>query len=174
MAQALQLSSLFKDFSLHILKLNRDADQEVDVLNGWFWMVRRSAIDTVGLLDEEHFMYGEDIDWCHRFRRAGWRVLYYPKAAAIHYCGGSSSRAPSRYYVEMQRANLQYWRRYHNPLSVGAYLLIVFLHQLLRLAGYSAMYVVKPAARTGASAKLQRSSACLRWLFGLYRDYHTV
>jgi hypothetical protein len=79
----------------------------VEVINGCFWMVRREALDQVGLLDESHFIYGEDIDWCKRFHKAGWKVVFFPAAQAIHYGGASSSSAPIKFYIEKQKANLQ-------------------------------------------------------------------
>lgn len=176
LVQALGLSSVFSGTSLHIDKAGAVGSYDVNVLNGWFWMVRRSALERVGFLDEDFFMYGEDIDWCHRFWALGWRVVYFPDAVAVHYGGASSSRAPVSNYIEMQRANIQYWKRYHNSVSQGVYVAIIFLHQLLRVFGYGAVYFLKPAARSEASFKVKRSSACLRWLcgFGFKRPAATV
>jgi len=56
----------------------RDQVAEVDVLNGWFWAARRDALNQVGLLDETFFMYGEDIDWCIRFRQAAGKLSTIP------------------------------------------------------------------------------------------------
>ena len=81
--------------------------RDVEVLNGWFWLIRRNALSEVGLLDEQFFMYGEDMDWCKRFYDGGWRIVFAPDAAAIHYGGGSAEQAPTRFYLEMQKANLQ-------------------------------------------------------------------
>lgn len=63
---------------------------EVDALSGAFMMVRKTAIDEVGLLDEDIFMFGEDIDWCWRVKQAGWTVVYVPDAVVYHYHGASS------------------------------------------------------------------------------------
>jgi GT2 family glycosyltransferase len=141
----------------------RDRVVEVDILNGWFWMTRREALEQVGLLDETFFMYGEDIDWCKRFRKAGWGVVYFPEAESIHYGGASSARAPVRFYIEMQRANLQYWKKHFSRLSQITYLAIIFIHQALRLAGYALLLAVK-SSRADATYKIQRSLACLRWI----------
>ena len=69
-----------------------DPDQllEVDALSGAFMMVRKAAIDKVGLLDEDIFMFGEDIDWCWRVKQAGWTVVYVPASVVYHYHGASS------------------------------------------------------------------------------------
>lgn len=167
LAHALGLSSRITSASLHMEKFYPDGPEEVDVLNGWFWLVRKEALDKVGFLDEQFFMYGEDIDWCHRFWDQHWKIVYLPQAEAVHYGGGSSARAPVRFYVEMQRANMQYWRRYHNRLSQIAYVVVVALHQTIRVIGYAAMCVVRPSSNSDALFKVQRSLACLRWLIGL-------
>lgn len=57
---------------------------EVDCIVGAFFMVRREVIDTVGLLDEDYFMYGEDIDWCYRIKHAGWKIMFNPEASILH------------------------------------------------------------------------------------------
>ena len=54
-------------------------------ITGAFMMVPMSVINEVGMLDEDYFMYGEDIDWCYRIKQAGYQVVYYPKAEITHY-----------------------------------------------------------------------------------------
>ncbi|MBI5620268.1 glycosyltransferase family 2 protein [Candidatus Gottesmanbacteria bacterium] len=57
---------------------------DVDCISGAFFLVRRSVIDAVGLLDENFFMYGEDIDWCYRIREKGCRIVFYPEISILH------------------------------------------------------------------------------------------
>ena len=76
-------------------------------------MVRREAFDEVGPLDEDFFFYGEDTDWCKRFHDAGWKVVYFADAEAIHFGGGSTKAYPVKYYLTMEQADLQYWRKHH-------------------------------------------------------------
>jgi len=108
LSRALALDSLFKSsnfFEGHLmLDFNHSVTTDVDVLAGWFWLVRRTALDKVGPLDEEFFMYGEDIDWCYRFHKAGERVVFFAETKAIHIGGASSSVAPVRFSVDKQRA----------------------------------------------------------------------
>lgn len=143
-----------------------DSVDEVEVLTGWFWMIPRKALEVVGGLDEQFFMYGEDIDWCHRFRRAGWRVVFYPGAAALHYGAASSAEAPTRFYVEMRRANLQYFRKHHGLPGVLGYRLAIWLHELVRIAGYGLLYCCRRRRRSEAAFKVRRSLACMGWLMG--------
>jgi GT2 family glycosyltransferase len=64
----------------------------VDAVNGAFMLVRREALDQVGGLDEDYWLYMEDLDWCYRFWQAGWQVLYWPKVEVTHLKGGSSGK----------------------------------------------------------------------------------
>lgn len=66
--------------------------REVDWLLGAFLLVRRETVETVGMMDERFFLYFEDVDWCFRMRKAGWKVFYLPEAEAFHYHYRHSAR----------------------------------------------------------------------------------
>ncbi len=76
--------------------ISADQEMEVDSVVGAFMMVRKSVLEKVGLLDEDFFMYGEDIDLCWRVKEAGYKVWYYPKVVTHHYKGESSKKVPFR------------------------------------------------------------------------------
>lgn len=147
-----------------------DTVDKVEVLTGWFWMIPKRALQMVGLLDEEFFMYGEDIDWCHRFRTAGWDVVFYSDAEALHYGAVSSGQAPIRFYIEMRRANLQYFRKYHRKAAVRGYIFSIYLHELTRVVGNFFLYCVKQNSRSDSVFKISRSVACINWLLGNDRE----
>jgi GT2 family glycosyltransferase len=98
---------------------------EVDAVNGAFMLCRREAVRAVGLLDEGYWLYMEDLDWCHRFWDAGWKVFYEPAGVALHVKGGSSAgrRAP-RQEIAFHRGMGRFYRRFdaaeHNPLVNAA------------------------------------------------------
>ena len=154
---------LMKDFRF-------DRTTDIDVLNGWFWMARREALNQAGLLDERFFMYAEDVDWCKQFHLAGWRVVFYPEAKALHYGGASAANAPSRFNVEMQRADLQYWKKYHGRVSLFFYLLIGCLSYAIRATGWGLVYLTRRSSRYRAEIEVQRYLKCLRWAF----DFGTI
>jgi GT2 family glycosyltransferase len=165
--RALSVDSLFKSRwagGFLMPDFAHDRTRDVEVLNGWFWVVRREALDQVGPLDEQFFMYGEDIDWCYRFQQAGWRRVFYAGASALHYGGASSAAAPIRFYLDMQQANLQYWKKFHGPMARAAYYGITLLHHFLRVLGHGVAYLAKPGSREDAAYKVRRSWAVLRWL----------
>jgi len=98
--------------------MDENQDYPVDCLVGAFMMVRRETIDQVGLLDEDFFMYGEDIDWCYRIKEAGWGIHYYPYTQILHLKGASSRRKPFKIIYEFHRAmylfhKKHYQRRYN-------------------------------------------------------------
>jgi N-acetylglucosaminyl-diphospho-decaprenol L-rhamnosyltransferase len=105
--------------------LDEDEGGEVDAINGAFMLCRVEAVREVGLLDEGYWLYMEDLDWCHRFWDAGWRVLYEPAGVALHVKGGSSPRrrAP-RQEIAFHRGMGRFYRRFdapqHNPLLNAA------------------------------------------------------
>jgi len=109
-------------------------------------------------------MYGEDMDWCKRFWKRGWKLAFVPSAEAIHYGGASSANAPVRFYIERHRADLQYWQKHHSRPAVACYFVLTCLHLLLRLAGYLVALLLRRSARATYQYKVNRSLAALRWM----------
>ncbi|MBW1614114.1 MAG: glycosyltransferase family 2 protein, partial [Deltaproteobacteria bacterium] len=87
----------------------------VDWVSGACMVVRRKAVDDVGLLDERFFMYWEDADWCRRMWKKGWRVMYFPQASVIHYVGVSSDKALSRSIIEFHKSSYRLFEKYGKP-----------------------------------------------------------
>lgn len=167
-SRALALDSLFprsKLFGGQLLTFwAHDETRQVEVINGCFWMLRRSSVEQVGLLDERFLIYGEDIDWCRRFNDSGWKVVFFHEASAIHYGGGSSSNAPLKFYLEMQRANYQYWLKHHSRPASYAFLLINLLHHVIRLAGEIVMYPFARNKKRASTFKISRCVASIGWI----------
>ena len=105
--------------------LGDDEPGEVDAVNGAFMLCRAAAVREVGLLDEGYWLYMEDLDWCHRFWDAGWKVFYEPAGTALHVKGASSGgrRAPKQ-EIAFHRGMGRFYRRFdapeHNPLANAA------------------------------------------------------
>ncbi|MDZ4764168.1 MAG: glycosyltransferase family 2 protein [Chloroflexota bacterium] len=89
-----------------------DQEIEVDSVVGAYMQVRREAIAAVGLLDERFFMYGEDLDWAHRIKDAGWRIMYHPRVVVKH-VKRAASRQSKRAQFEFWRAMLMFYRKYY-------------------------------------------------------------
>ncbi|MNI21706.1 N-acetylglucosaminyl-diphospho-decaprenol L-rhamnosyltransferase [compost metagenome] len=93
--------------------LDPDQDYPVDCLVGAFMLIRREVMEQVGMLDEDFFMYGEDIDWCYRIKQAGWEIYYYPRTSIIHYKGASSRKKPFKIIYEFHRAMILFHRKHY-------------------------------------------------------------
>ncbi|HUV59717.1 MAG TPA: glycosyltransferase [Desulfatiglandales bacterium] len=105
---------------------------EVDWVSGACMVVRRKAVDDIGLMDERFFLYWEDADWCKRMWENGWKVVYFPQGSVIHYVGGSSTQAFLRSSFEFHTSSYKLFEK-HNKTS---------------------FWFVKPLAITGISLRL--------------------
>ncbi|MFH2001676.1 MAG: glycosyltransferase family 2 protein [Planctomycetota bacterium] len=165
--QALFLDRIFPRSRLFrgriLIDYDLDRVRDVEVLSGCFLMVRREALDQVGLLDETFFIYGEDVDWGRRFHDAGWKTVLYPKARAIHIGGASSKKANLRFLREKMKADYQYWKKHHHPLARKLYVLIITFHYSIRTIGWALMYVLKKTNRSHSLDKLKACAAQAQW-----------
>ena len=96
--KAVGLNDLFPQSRLfgryNLTYLDPDQIAEVEAISGSFMFVRKEAADASGYLDEDFFMYGEDLDWCYRIHQSGWKIIYLPATQIIHYKGRSAREAP--------------------------------------------------------------------------------
>jgi GT2 family glycosyltransferase len=93
-----------------------DKPGKSEVISGAFMMLRRKAIDQVGMLDEDFFMYGEDIDLSYRLLKGGWQNWYLP-LDIIHYKGQSTVKSDFRYVHVFYQAMLIFFRKHYSHLS---------------------------------------------------------
>jgi len=103
---------------------------EVDAVVGAAMMVRKEVVERVGLLDEEFFMYGEDLDWCYRIKEAGYKVFYNPAVTILHYKRESSRQRPVKTIVEFYRAMLIFHRKHYaltTPAPLNALIVLGIL-----------------------------------------------
>jgi GT2 family glycosyltransferase len=149
----------------HMLFFSHDRTLPGDVFVGCFSVIRREAFNDVGLLDESLFMYGDDVDWCRRCWNAGWQVVFFPGARAIHDRGKITASYPVRFAVAQQKSVLYYWRKHHGFWGELGMRSIVLFHHLARyLFAVSAGLARGKGTTEGDSRKLV-SGACLRALF---------
>jgi N-acetylglucosaminyl-diphospho-decaprenol L-rhamnosyltransferase len=118
----------------YVLDRRDEERQEVDWLVGACLLLRRDAIDKVGLLDERFFMYSEEMDWCYRARQLGWKVVYLPKAQVIHHEGKSSEQVLPLRHLHFQRSKVLFFKKHHGRVQGGIlrlYLLASYLWQMV-------------------------------------------
>jgi len=150
----------------HMFYFPHDRTLAVDVLVGCFSFIRREAFEQVGLLDEKLFMYGDDVDWCRRAWKAGWQVVFYPGARAIHDRGKITSPYPVRFALAQQRSVLYYWKKHHGFWGQLGIRGLMLLHHLLRYTASTMNGIARPKARAEGNVRKRVSSACLRELLG--------
>ena len=109
----------------HLGYLDENQIHNVEVLPGAFMMLRKTAIDKVGLLDEDFFMYGEDIDISYRLIKAGYRNIYFPETTIIHYKGESTRKGSMNYVLTFYNAMIIFARKHFSPRMAKSYTLLI-------------------------------------------------
>jgi GT2 family glycosyltransferase len=120
----------------HLGYLNPDQIHNVDVLSGAFMFIRKETLEKSGLLDEDYFMYGEDIDLSYRITLSGYRNVYYPYTTIIHYKGESTRKSSLNYVILFYKAMIIFARKHFSRKSARRYALFIHLAIYLR-AGIS-------------------------------------
>ena len=106
-----------RDDRYYMSHLPWDQPSRIEVISGAFCLLRKTALDQVGLLDEDFFMYGEDIDLSYRLVKGGWENWFLP-LKIIHYKGESTYKSSFRYVHVFYQAMLIFFRKHYGHLSV--------------------------------------------------------
>jgi len=120
------LQSLLKNW-------NHDKIKEVDYVRGAFLMLRKKAIEDVGLLDERFFMYAEEADMCYRLNQAGWKVYFFPAAEVTHLGRRSSNSLDLRAESQRLLSRMLLFRKWHGPLYCLIHRILIVTLTLLRM-----------------------------------------
>lgn len=104
-------------------------EREVDVIKGCFLLVRQKHIPKVGLLDEDYFMFAEETDWCYRFKKAGFKIMFTPTAEITHVGGESTKQREFQMKLQLYKSKLLFIKKHkgHIQYVVGYFLVGVFL-----------------------------------------------
>jgi GT2 family glycosyltransferase len=125
---------------LGVTQSRGDAPRPVDWVMGAAVLLRRQALEEVGLFDEGFFLYSEEVDLQARLHRAGWEVHYFPGVKVVHHESQFSADIPERRINEMWRSRHRYWHKHHS--EVGAR-----IAALATGAQYAARALLSPIAR---------------------------
>lgn len=130
---------LFYDFHLHKQPLP-EGPIEVEAISGACMLVKRAAVEDVGLWDEGYFLHCEDLDWCMRFRQRGWQILFVPDARIVHALGACSRSR--RVFVEWHKHKgmVRFYRKFFRHQYPGALMWLVTFGVWLRF-GLAAVYL---------------------------------
>lgn len=136
---------VFSDFLLHTEPLP-DKPVPVEAISGACTLVKREAMNDVGLWDEGYFLHCEDLDWCMRFKLKGWKVMFVPDARVTHLWGACSRSRP--YFVEWHkhRGMLRFYKKFfhhqHPGLLWGLVVVGVWLRFVLVTVYYTGRLVL--------------------------------
>lgn len=148
------LSSLFpksKIFSkYHLGYLSNNQIHEIEILAGAFMLMRKTALDKVGLLDEDYFMYGEDIDLSYRIIKGGYKNYYYPNTTIIHYKGESTKKGSINYVRVFYNAMIIFARKHFSKGNANLFSffinLAIYFRALLAIFNRFAKQSIIPIA----------------------------
>jgi hypothetical protein len=144
---------------------DRDDVREVDVVTGCFMLVRREAIEQIGLLDERFFMYGEETDWCYRFKQAGWKAIFTPAAEIIHLGGQSSKQIRAKMLVQLRLSILHFISKHYGWLSHKIASLLVVLFFAVRVPVWLIVCAFGNDYRKIAAVKLRAYLSGIKQIF---------
>jgi GT2 family glycosyltransferase len=105
--------------------LSKDETNEVEVLAGAFMLLRKSMLEKIGLLDEDYFMYGEDIDLSYRVTKAGYKNYYFPDTTIIHYKGESTKKASVNYVFVFYRAMIIFAQKHYSQKHARVFSILI-------------------------------------------------
>ena len=108
----------FSDFLLHTAPLPTEPTA-VEAISGACMLVKREAVDDVGLWDEEYFLHCEDLDWCMRFKQKGWKVMFVPDAKVFHAKGTCSRTRPVFVEWHKHHGMLRFYRKFFRDQYTG-------------------------------------------------------
>ncbi|HYE51408.1 MAG TPA: glycosyltransferase family 2 protein [Azospirillaceae bacterium] len=127
---------------------DRLSERDVEVVSGCYMMVRSAALERVGLLDESFFFFGEETDWCRRFREAGWRVAFAPVGTITHFGGGSSGSLNYRRDLLLTEGTVRLHRKHGGWLPAAGVWALLLAFGLTRAAYWALAFLLsrRPAA----------------------------
>ncbi|MGB8225639.1 MAG: glycosyltransferase family 2 protein [Sedimentisphaerales bacterium] len=121
--------------------------REVETVCGSCSLVRKKAIEQVGLMDERYFVYGDDPDWCYRFGKNGWKIMFIPDGRIIHYGGQTTRQMARRFRLQLHGSGLIFMKLHRNKLSFPVARLLTALFLLLRVPYWFAAAILRKNER---------------------------
>ena len=121
--------------------------RQVDILQGACLIIRRGVLDQVGLLDEDYFIYSEEVDLCYRMKKAGWQLYWVPQAEIIHYGGESTSQVAEDMFLQLYRSKIIFFRKHYGWFSAQIYKLILSVAAITRLMVSPIAWLERPSKR---------------------------
>jgi GT2 family glycosyltransferase len=127
------LDRLWPGASYRVHRWDLSLPREVDVIQGACMILRKEALDQVGLFDERFFMYTEEVDLCYRLQQAGWQVHWLPQAEVVHLGGQSTSQAAPEMFIHLYQSKHQFIQKHYGWLAALTYKFVLFITSIPRL-----------------------------------------
>lgn len=121
------LDQLLRRSTYNMARWTDHNPRRVEVIKGACLIVRHAALDRIGLLDEQYFMYTEEVDLCYRLQRDGWTLHWLPAAHVIHYGEASSKQMAETMYMQLYRSKAQFYRKFGGEQRVRSFKRLVAL-----------------------------------------------
>lgn len=115
----------------------------VDNIQGASLLVRKSALDQIGELDENYFMYTEEVDLNFRLRKNNWLNVWVPASQILHYGGESTRQARMEMFLELYKTKIYFFRKHYGIVSAFLYKVILSIAALTRVLGAYLMNLLK-------------------------------
>ncbi|MFZ5516233.1 MAG: glycosyltransferase family 2 protein [Candidatus Zhuqueibacterota bacterium] len=137
--------------------------REIDWARGAVMMVRRKVIEQIRLLDEQFYIYGEEVDWCWRIKKAGWKIMYLPEARIIHYGKAASSQRKIEMFIQNYKSAFIFLKKSYPLYSYWLY--------RLRTTFYSALWLIRYGLPSLVAPKDTKRYAELKSGFDVYAKF---
>ncbi len=118
----------------HLKYLDKDEVHEIDVISGAFLMTKKNLISKIGMLDEDFFMYGEDIDLSYRIQKSGFKNYYLPNTSIIHYKGESTKKTSVNYIYHFYNAMVIFTKKHYSQKNAKLFFTLINLAIVIRAA----------------------------------------
>ena len=106
--------------------------RSVDVVSGCYMLVRQKSIEEIGYLDEDFFFFGEETDWCKRFKNANWKIMFAPVGTITHHGGGSVNSLLHEREILLGKALIKYHKKHHSLFTAAAVFTVCYFFSLSR------------------------------------------
>ena len=142
----------FQSFNMTDRPLPR-APEPVEAISGAFMFARRAAFEAVGLMDENYFLHCEDLDWCMRFRQAGWKILFVPQVRVVHWKGLSTEAHPVFCEFHKHHGMVRFYNKFFRHQYPGALMVLVVMAVWLRFFAMTVWIVARKPIRLRHSSR---------------------
>lgn len=127
------LEGIFPKSTYRMDSWDKDLPRAVDIIQGDCLLLRKTALDQVGTLDESFFIYSEDVDICRRLQQASWEIYWVPQAQLIHHGGQSTRQVAAEMFLKLHQGKTMYFRKHHGKQAAFGYKILLAIAALPRL-----------------------------------------